>query len=90
MLPMHLLITDIRMPVINGLELVTDVSKYFPNIKIILMTAYGIPDYFKQSFDFSKYPKLMKPFTLSDLLHHVENDESKDYSSKSSLLFYGI
>ncbi len=36
-----LVVTDLTMPEMNGLELVTAVRKHFPAIPIILMTAYG-------------------------------------------------
>ena len=36
-----LVVTDLTMPEMNGLELVTSVRKHFPELPIILMTAYG-------------------------------------------------
>ena len=36
-----LVVTDLTMPEMNGLELVTAVRKHFPAIPVILMTAYG-------------------------------------------------
>ncbi len=36
-----LVVTDLTMPEMNGLELVTSVRKHFPEIPVILMTAYG-------------------------------------------------
>ena len=36
-----LVVTDLTMPEMNGLDLVTAVRKHFPAIPIILMTAYG-------------------------------------------------
>jgi YesN/AraC family two-component response regulator len=39
-----LLITDIRMPDINGLDLLLRVRREYPQTKIIIMTAYGSSD----------------------------------------------
>lgn len=36
-----LVLTDIRMPGMDGLELLTRIKKDNPNIKVIVMTAYG-------------------------------------------------
>jgi len=36
-----LVVTDLTMPEMNGLQLVTSVREHFPSIPIILMTAYG-------------------------------------------------
>lgn len=36
-----LVITDLTMPEMNGLELVTSVRRHYPGVPVILMTAYG-------------------------------------------------
>ena len=37
----ELVITDLTMPEMNGLELVTSVRRHYPGVPVILMTAYG-------------------------------------------------
>jgi len=37
----ELVITDLTMPEMNGLELVTSVREHYPGVPVILMTAYG-------------------------------------------------
>jgi two-component SAPR family response regulator len=39
-----LLITDIRMPIMNGFEFVGEARKINPKVKIVLMTAFEIND----------------------------------------------
>jgi len=39
--PPHLVITDLIMPVMDGFELVRQMGQRFPDIPVILMTAYG-------------------------------------------------
>jgi len=36
-----LIVTDLTMPAMDGLELVTEVRKHYPNVPVILMTAHG-------------------------------------------------
>lgn len=36
-----LLVTDLRMPGMNGSELIQKVKRFYPNIKVIVMTAYS-------------------------------------------------
>lgn len=43
--PIDLLITDIRMPVMGGLELIRNLRKTHPDIPFALMTAYNVDDY---------------------------------------------
>src|SRR5579871_378028 len=37
--PIHLLLSDVRMPVVNGLELTQKIVRHRPQIKIILMSG---------------------------------------------------
>jgi DNA-binding response OmpR family regulator len=39
-----LIISDIRMPIMNGFEFVREARKINPNVKILLMTAFEIDD----------------------------------------------
>ncbi len=66
--PVNLLITDLRMPGINGLELMNSVRQKSPDTRLILMTAFGSAEVEEtiQKFQVSRY--LTKPFHLRDLL----------------------
>src|SRR5712692_7999404 len=39
--PPHLVLTDLFMPVMNGLELVEQIRKRFPRVPAVLITEYG-------------------------------------------------
>lgn len=46
--PIDLVITDYRMPDMNGLDLVVTLRQILPSIPVIMMTAYGdIENYFR-------------------------------------------
>lgn len=62
------MLTDVRMPTTNGIELAHQVSKFYPHVRIILMSAYDFKDYEKKYKDLSNYPKLSKPFEIMDIL----------------------
>ncbi|TYP76382.1 response regulator transcription factor [Paenibacillus methanolicus] len=47
----HLLLTDITMPNMNGLELAAYVRKRWPRIRIIILTAYGEFEYARQAIE---------------------------------------
>jgi len=42
-------ITDLRMPDINGLDLLVKIKKEYPQTKVIVMTAYGSSDVEKEA-----------------------------------------
>lgn len=59
-----LLLTDISMPQMNGLELAERIRNRHPRTKVLLMTGYT-------NRDFGEYPLLYKPFRLDDLMDKV-------------------
>ena len=74
-----LVITDLVMPLISGVGLISLLKKQSPHIPIIAMTGWG-----KEPSELAKEAKadkiLMKPFDLEDLDHSV----SKLLSGKTS------
>jgi YesN/AraC family two-component response regulator len=62
-----LVITDIRMPDINGLDLLVKVRKEYPQTKVIIMTAYGSSDVQKEANQRGSLYYVEKPFEISDI-----------------------
>ena len=70
--PIHLLLTDVVMPVMNGRELVEQMRTIRPEMKILYMTAYStetVEDYGIQITPGE--PFVMKPFTMERLVSAV-------------------
>ena len=72
-----ILITDIRMPFMDGLELSELVKKEFPRIKIIILSGYNEFDYAKQAIHIGVTDYLLKPITAAKLLEAVKKVEAK-------------
>ncbi len=68
--PVEVLITDVLMPGINGIDLALAVRDKYPTMSVIFMSGYG-PDIMER---FPKAPEAMflaKPFELSELVRIV-------------------
>lgn len=61
------LITDIRMLVMDGLELVKNVALNFPYIKTIIISGYSEFEYAKQAIKYGVKDYLVKPLELEEL-----------------------
>lgn len=81
-----ILITDIKMPFMDGLELSRMVKKEFPNMKIIILSGHNDFDYAKQAIHIGVTDYLLKPISSSKLMEavkkvseiiHKENEEKK-------------
>ena len=62
-----LMITDIRMPDINGLDLLLRVKKEYPETKVVIMTAYGSPDMRREANRRGSLYYVEKPFEISEI-----------------------
>ncbi|ACF14808.1 response regulator receiver protein [Chloroherpeton thalassium ATCC 35110] len=75
--PYDLVITDIRMPGMNGIDLLKHVRSHYPNIGVIIMTAYGSPEVQDEASRRGSLSYIEKPFDLSKLQSIIEDFFSK-------------
>lgn len=69
-----LVLTDIRMPQYDGLELAEYLHQNFPHIKVIILSGYDDFSYAQSAIKFQVKDYLLKPITLealSESLHKV-------------------
>jgi DNA-binding response OmpR family regulator len=69
--PFDLLITDLRLPGLDGLELLERVRRLGSPARTMLITAYGSPEIEAQTRELAN-SYLAKPFALRDLLREVD------------------
>lgn len=63
----HLVITDIRMPVVDGLALIESASKIRPDTRFIILSGYSDFQYAKQAMRFGAVDYLTKPLDELEL-----------------------
>lgn len=84
----HLLITDLRMPGMNGMELVKYVEDHFSNIPKLVITGYPSIDGAMEAIKSGALDYLSKPFTKDELLDAVakslSNSDKKTQSKPAS------
>lgn len=71
-----ILITDIRMPFMDGLELSKLLKKEMPQLKIIIISGYSDFGYAQKAIDIGISEYLLKPITSEKLLTSVKNAAS--------------
>ncbi|MGB9734918.1 MAG: sigma-54-dependent transcriptional regulator [bacterium] len=62
-----LVITDLMMPVINGLELLKKAKELYPDIKVLMITAFGTIETAVEAMKLGAYDYITKPFNNDDL-----------------------
>jgi two-component system response regulator YesN len=63
-----IVITDIQMPFMDGLELSRLIKRELPNIKIIILSGYGEFEYAKEAINVGVTEYLLKPISSIDLM----------------------
>src|SRR5579872_6006502 len=69
--PFDLVITDMKLPGINGLDLVRQLHGARPRLPIILITAHGTTETAIEATKSGAYDYLLKPFEMTELLELV-------------------
>ena len=62
------LITDLRLPEVDGLEILKTVMEHSPKTKVIMITAYGSVNTAVEAIKQGAYDYLTKPFSMEELL----------------------
>ncbi|MDU0200661.1 MULTISPECIES: response regulator transcription factor [Paenibacillus] len=62
-----LIVTDIRMPVMDGLELIKSLDSYFPRIRKIIASGYADFAYAKEAMQYNVKDYLLKPVSTEEL-----------------------
>ncbi len=69
--PCDLIITDIRMPGMDGIELVSRVRERYPDVAVIFMTGYANLNSAKDAIKQGASDYIMKPFELNEIRQAV-------------------
>jgi len=70
--PADIVLTDIKMPLMDGLELISKVTALYPYTKKIVLSGYGDFEYAKKGMEFGVLDYLLKPLDFEEyaqLLH---------------------
>lgn len=90
--PVDILVTDINMPFVDGIELLRIVKEKFPNIRVLLLTGYEFFEYARKAIELKAFDFLLKPITQERLMSaigkaifDIEKEEAAKLAGKYSL-----
>jgi two-component system response regulator YesN len=63
----HVVLTDIKMPFINGIELARIIRRDYPTTKVAFISGYDEFDYAREAIELNVVSYLMKPVTSEDI-----------------------
>ncbi len=65
--PAQLIISDIRMPDMNGIELLTAARELLPDVRVVMMTAFASLERAREAFKLGAEDFVQKPFDVEEL-----------------------
>ncbi|QSZ40640.1 EAL domain-containing protein [Sulfurimonas aquatica] len=68
-----IIISDIKMPEMNGLEMINIVRKIYPKIPVIITSAFSETDYFLKAINLKIEHFLIKPIDVDKLLEMIKD-----------------
>lgn len=66
-MPFDLVVTDVRMPEVSGLDLLVQIKELYPSTKVAIMTAYGNADVQKEATRRGCFNYIEKPFEINEM-----------------------
>lgn len=90
--PIHIVITDIRMPEISGIGLVERIRRTSKQVKCILLSGYADFEYAQQALELQTSKYLMKPVqteelidTLQAVIHQLLAEQEAEHALRQTL-----
>lgn len=80
--PIDLLVTDLKMPVMDGFELLAHMSRHHPTLPVIVMTAFGTQDIEERLSKVDNFHYIEKPLDIDHLavaIYKALGDASRSY-----------
>ncbi|KIL40754.1 hypothetical protein SD70_11865 [Gordoniibacillus kamchatkensis] len=82
----HILITDIGMPVMDGLELIREAKRLHPHLKVIILSCHDEFHFAQQAVKLNVNDYILKetmqPETMIELLEKVRQQLEEEHASK--------
>jgi two-component system response regulator YesN len=72
-----IIITDVRMPEITGLDLIKNINKLNLNIKFIVLSGYDDFSYVKEAFKLGAFDYILKPGSIDEIKSVIEKTIDK-------------
>ncbi len=83
--PYDVVISDLKMPKMGGIELLDEISKRNPNVLTVIMTGFGTVETAIDAMKRGAYDYVLKPFKVEEVVHIIQRALEKQRLSAENL-----
>jgi DNA-binding NtrC family response regulator len=70
--PVHLVLLDAKVARLDGITILNEIKKRYPDIEVIMLTAYASIETIRKAFKLGAFGFLMKPFDIDKFIATVD------------------
>ncbi len=71
--PVDVVVLDVRMPDMDGLETLKEIKKLRPAVEVIMLTGHANVEVAMQGMELGAFDYLMKPMDIDELLYKLQD-----------------
>jgi DNA-binding NtrC family response regulator len=71
--PCDVVLLDVKMPEMNGIEALMEIKKVSPNVEVIMLTGHASVDVAVEIMKLGCYEYLLKPCQIEELMEKIES-----------------
>ena len=71
--PMDVVILDVKMPGIGGIQTLREIKKRYPLTEVIMLTGHANVEVAIQGMEVGAFDYLMKPMAIDDLVYKIQD-----------------
>ncbi len=77
--PVDVVVLDVRMPGMNGIETLKEIKRIKPSVEVIMLTAHADVQVAIEGMELGAFDYLMKPMEIDDLLYKLQDAYKKKW-----------
>ncbi len=82
---LDVIILDVKMPGMDGLETLTEIKKAYPLVEVIMLTGHATIESAIEGMKMGAFDYLMKPCEIEKLVSKVEEGAKKKYTHEEKI-----
>lgn len=80
--PVDVVVLDVKMPDMDGIETLKEIKKIQPSVEVIMLTGHASVEVAMQGMELGAFDYLMKPMDIDELLYKLQDAYKKKWCNK--------